>query len=736
MNKINENNFANEKKEKLKQSQKTRLSRNQPSTHSEQFSIILKAPTRLPRIAMASSDFERQLTSAQKLNDHNYRGLVYRAYPNEPTCACPQIASGKKTTKKKQQQQHSSFSGCRSGCTSRCCSSVRQRKDANDSGTSPAHFMPIHCAPSTKNDEVYSGVACNSKEQRIRMRGGGSGEQLGFFNGGSDFTWYNGGFMPALRLEGGGGGETYPAAGCGKAKVRGMQRFNTFENNQDFFQWDRINPGFMAANKCQLRNNEDKSNKPLCSCPDKSHLEAVLKKKGHGVCIKKPCLGTDCLIKAFQDAQDFVDSIGKVPGLAGLGIIESPYFGQSKEVKEVKKAESKLGPTNKHAETTSNLCNTQNLENLKMLNYNKSLAAHTPNLPKKSGVVQEGIVAIPDPLVHASLKPKKKDEKIEKPKETESSTSPIQNFEDTPCGEPKCKSKPKKVVAEEANSDSAEKIDAIRDKVSAPQKADKKHSPKMRSHSGLSGDRTRNSKSTPRLSKSAKANQFIYSFGNSYPTSVYGHKNCSLLRTRVPAHMGWMWNQTDTVGKLKLRAGWRPGAISVHLRDILREAKEGFLKETRRPRSAPSKSRKGKAQKTMSYTSIKKTLIANEEETEEEDNFPPTLHIHRKDGVYYVTMYPIRPEASEVPRIDEPVNPLQFKIVKSKDSLASSSTASDMEIEFTPPAAVNRLKKKPNVIHIETQVKQQEILDAFKKTADFKKKNKDSKTKKDKVKKK
>lgn len=511
---------------------------------------------------------------------------------------------------------------------------------------------------------------------------------------------------------------------------------DTYETNQDFLQWDRINPGFLAANKCQLRNNEDKSNKPLCSCPGKSHLESVLKRKGHGVCIKKPCLGTDCLIKAFRDAQDFVDSIGKVPGLAGLGIIESPYFGQAQEGKEVKKTESKSVPINKQAETTNNICNIQNLEHLKKSSYNASSTMHTPNLPKKSGVVQEGIITVPDPSVHASLKSKKKDEKIEKPKETESSTPPIQNFEDTPCGEPKCKSRPKKVVAEVSNLDSAEKIEAIREKFSAPQKVDKKHSPKMRSHSGLSSDRARNSKSTPRLSKSAKANQFIYSFGNSYPTSVYGHKNCNLLRTRVPAHMGWMWNQTDTVGKLKPRDGWRPGAISVHLRDILREAKEGFLKETRRPRSAPSKSKKGKAQKTMSYTSMKKTLVANEEETEEEADFPPTLHIHRKDGVYYVTMYPIRPETSEVPRLDEPINPLQFKIVKSKDSLASSSTASDMEIEFTPPAAVNRLKKKPNVIHIETQVKQQEIIDAFKKTVDSKKKDKDSKTKKDKGKKK
>ena len=53
-----------------------------------------------------------------------------------------------------------------------------------------------------------------------------------------------------------------------------------------------------------------------------------------GTCSKKPCMGIDCLIKAFKETQEFVDSIGKVPGLAGLGLMdpsESPYFGREKE---------------------------------------------------------------------------------------------------------------------------------------------------------------------------------------------------------------------------------------------------------------------------------------------------------------------------------------------------------------------------------------------------------------------
>ena len=54
-----------------------------------------------------------------------------------------------------------------------------------------------------------------------------------------------------------------------------------------------------------------------------------------GTCSKKACTGIDCLIKSFKDLQEFVDSIGKVPGLAGLGLMdpsESPYFGRAEDI--------------------------------------------------------------------------------------------------------------------------------------------------------------------------------------------------------------------------------------------------------------------------------------------------------------------------------------------------------------------------------------------------------------------
>lgn len=85
-----------------------------------------------------------------------------------------------------------------------------------------------------------------------------------------------------------------------------------------------------------------------------------------------------------------------------------------------------------------------------------------------------------------------------------------------------------------------------------------------------------------------------------------------------------------------------------------------------------------------------------------------------------------------VPKLEEPTKPLQFKIVKNRDDASdvSNSTASDMEIEFSPPAAVNRYRKKPDVIHVETQVKQQEILDAYKPPGSKKTEKKSGKEKK------
>ncbi|XP_014219085.1 uncharacterized protein LOC106647287 [Copidosoma floridanum] len=651
-------------------------------------------------------------------------------YAGRYRSACSSIASDKAKTNK-------SVCLCPSGCSSRGTVAYPVLR-ANDPRKGRGHtgiqrestalqFMPTHCAVdtttiATTTTTTATTIAKNDEQQlsKRRLRGGGGNGELaggaaGLFSGDADFTWYNSRFaLPLARLEGGGGSsaacqqQAYPAAGCGKPTTRSVGFQNGFDNS--FVRLDSINPEYLSLNRCRLRHVENKGGaKPECSCTGNDNLENMLRKKGQPVCRKKPCMGPDCLIKAFQDAQEFVDSIGKVPGLAGLGITESPYFGRSQEPREIKKADSKAAPVNKQPEATSNLCNAQNVDNLKKANYSAMSGTLSTSGPKRSGVVQEGVTSLPDPSTHASLRSKKKDEKSEKPKEVEIALP--QAVEETPCGEPKCKSRPKKVNAEKGESkDNAESTQ----KTSNASRSDKKSHSKGRSQS-VPGE------------KSKKPIQFDYSYGSAYPTSVYGHKKCSLLRARVPAHMGWMWNQIDPVTKLKPRTGWRPGAISLALKGLLKEAREGFFKEVRRPMSLPRMGGKkgGKVQKTTSYTGAKKNLC-EEAEAEEEIEHPPTLHVHRKDGTYYVTMYPIRQDASGSPRLDEPTNPLQFKIVKSKDSIASSSTASDMEIEFSPPAAVNRPRKRPNVVHLGTQVKQQEILDSFKRPSDSKKKHKDA----------
>lgn len=107
----------------------------------------------------------------------------------------------------------------------------------------------------------------------------------------------------------------------------------------------------------------------------------------------------------------------------------------------------------------------------------------------------------------------------------------------------------------------------------------------------------------------------------------------------------------------------------------------------------------------------------------------PTLQIKKKDGVYHITMNPLKDpktlEENENPYMD--CTPLQFKIIKNKEKkkegqddrdcacdddeetksqMSSSSSDSELDIEFTPPAGIirpERLRRKKNVVHIDTQ---------------------------------
>lgn len=109
----------------------------------------------------------------------------------------------------------------------------------------------------------------------------------------------------------------------------------------------------------------------------------------------------------------------------------------------------------------------------------------------------------------------------------------------------------------------------------------------------------------------------------------------------------------------------------------------------------------------------------------------PTLQIKKREGCYWITMNPLKDPYSLVENEDPYVDctPLQFKIEKNKDKkknptaeyqscfcgddneidvklLSSSSSESELDIEFTPPAGIihpERFKRKKNVVHCDTQ---------------------------------
>lgn len=668
--------------------------------------FALKRPGPSPRVSMNQPGFEK-LTSAEKLNDRKYRTLIYETYPDEPTCSC--LPTDRST--------HPMM--CRSGCARSCCMALRNpdilKNTSNDvpsSVTNTYRVDNLHLksgaeqdmnprAP-TRTEDVEDGeenskngeVLCCDKENnksKDRMKGGGD------------------------------------------LRVAPRDATTTV-----LFQRDRKDD----SSPCRSRPRVAAGIKaPSCICPGK---DRSFWRTGAHKCTKKPCVGADCMIRAFKEAQEFVDSLGKITCMTDLGLTDpsdSPFFGRDIDrdyavremLSEKKSAIEALVPT------TSALpivqcpapCNTQ---------IGKPVGAVTPFVPSVFAAIPErpGVVrkAIPDVTTLMAVKPKKKEEKKEekpeKPKETDVTPDGEAVDEGGPCGEPKCKSRKKKPeisrtiekpqeIVEEPAKDVVLPPKLPRSKIS--KRIDRGRRPKRRP--GPNGDQKYH-RFPIKISK--RVMRYVYSIGDVYPGIVYGHKNCISPRMRVPSNMGWLWNTRASLGKLKPRIGWKPGAIGRYLNELLKEAKRGTsLMEDTRSRSVPSRTtQRRKVYKPTSYTSREA-----KKEGEEETEFPPTLHIHRKDGTYYVTMYPIRQETSDEPQLEEPVKPLQFKIMRNKDdaSTTSSSTASDMEIEFSPPAAVYRYRKKPDVIHVDTQVRQQEILDTFKMMDDVPRKKEKEKEK-------
>lgn len=459
---------------------------------------IIEAPKTPPKAKMGDPEFEN-LTCAEKLNDSSYRSSIYRTYPNEPTCGCENEYS-------KKSSNESCYPG---GCTNRCCSSKRKSEKKRDCASSIVRSKRLRGGGEGvgnleniyKMGNLDSNIMCNNGCNRRYHSIYDSGINIG----------HN---TSNIRFRLGGGGEEEPTC-----------------NNRNI---DSNNPSVMQKNGC-------------CCCPDKEVLNSVMQRRSDQQAIKKPCLGVDCLIKAFNDAQKFVDSIGKVSGLAGLGLMdpsESPYFGRSKEDDEAATKKSKTNnlapaPTIHHKinRTCTGVCNTKRSNNTSMFSGRMGVIREViPDFPIPSGSVVPG------------AKVKKKDEKLEKQKEGETSLVGLE--ESGPCGDPKCRSKRKRInIDAEVNSilkgSAKQKVSENNSKI-----YDKFDKGKNKYISGPSGDRNA-SKLSEKIGR--KITKFVYSACNIYPGLSCGHKTCVESVSRVPPNMGWMWHPEISVNLLYLK---------------------------------------------------------------------------------------------------------------------------------------------------------------------------------------
>lgn len=166
------------------------------------------------------------------------------------------------------------------------------------------------------------------------------------------------------------------------------------------------------------------------------------------------------------------------------------------------------------------------------------------------------------------------------------------------------------------------------------------------------------------------------------------------------------------------RRGWKPGAVGRTIAKRIEEHRQA----------------KGLVMSNELTVRPSRRRIRHEYESESDVTVAPkpTLQIKKKDGVYHITMNPLKDpktlEDNENPYME--CTPLQFKIVKNKDKekkkapedgenctcngegdadeveSVSSSSDSELDIEFTPPAGIirpERLKRKKNVVHTDTQ---------------------------------
>ncbi|XP_050315862.1 uncharacterized protein LOC126750331 isoform X2 [Anthonomus grandis grandis] len=210
-----------------------------------------------------------------------------------------------------------------------------------------------------------------------------------------------------------------------------------------------------------------------------------------------------------------------------------------------------------------------------------------------------------------------------------------------------------------------------------------------------------------KLRKRKKRGKFVYTMGDTYPGNKLGHKECVTPVFNVPSHMGWLWNVFTPILGLKPRRGWRPGALTKTIAARIRAH------------------RQSKGLGHLRVPTFKKDGTTFDE-GEVKVVPKPTLQIQKKEGTYWITMNPLK-DPNTLAENEDPYmecTPMTFKITKNKKpqddycycdgeapleenaSGASSSSDSELDIEFTPPAGIihpERFKKKPNVACCEAQ---------------------------------
>jgi len=201
-----------------------------------------------------------------------------------------------------------------------------------------------------------------------------------------------------------------------------------------------------------------------------------------------------------------------------------------------------------------------------------------------------------------------------------------------------------------------------------------------------------------------------------YPGIHVGHKYCITPVRLVPKSMGWMWNASGACTNVRPGRGWRPGAINKEVAGNIRSWKRESGLVTPTEASAPTIKKRPISTPRRGYPKLRGgnngTPLTPKSQASQVQETKPTLHIHKKEGFYYVSMYPTKRDSDD----DEAeVKPLKFKIdAKRPDGESgssddgnrtggSSSSSESLEIEYMSPAALMPRKKKVFKTNAETQ---------------------------------